>query len=171
MSATPGSASRAANALPPLLLGAAWVLLCIAVDPRGDFPLNDDWSCGRAVRNLIEHGTYRLTGFTSMPLLTRVPWGALFGLPFGFSFTGLRVSTRALGLVRVRAIHGLLRRTTVPWTAGSPPTAERRRKPARGSRRVPLEKKTGWAAGPWEAPGRTRIHAGRAGVAGTVGRS
>jgi hypothetical protein len=49
----------------------------------------DDWSYARAVQSLIQNGRLELTGFTSMPLIAHVFWGALFCFPFGFSFTAL----------------------------------------------------------------------------------
>jgi hypothetical protein len=71
----------------------------VLVNPIGNFPLNDDWSYGRAVKTLVEQHTYRLENWTSMPLFTQVLWGAAFAFPFGFSFTALRFSTLALALV------------------------------------------------------------------------
>ena len=90
-------------------LSCLWVLLALIINPVGEFPLNDDWSYSRAVLSLIEHGNLQLTGFTSMPLIAQVLWGALFCLPFGFSFTALRLSTLVLGLVGIFATYGLFR--------------------------------------------------------------
>lgn len=75
-----------------------FVVVLAFTNPAGDFPLNDDWSYGTAVRNLVERGEYRLSNWTSMPLLTQVLWGSLFCLPAGFSFTALRFSTLVLSL-------------------------------------------------------------------------
>jgi 4-amino-4-deoxy-L-arabinose transferase-like glycosyltransferase len=78
------------------------VLLFLAVlaltNPPGNFPLNDDWSYGQAVQSLVSSHQYRLTNWTSMPLLTQVLWGSIFSLPAGFSFTALRFSTLFLSL-------------------------------------------------------------------------
>lgn len=71
--------------------GAIWL-----VNPVGNFPLNDDWSYAQTVQRLVQDGEYRLTGWTSMPLLTQVFWGSLFTQLFGFSFTALRFSTLLL---------------------------------------------------------------------------
>jgi hypothetical protein len=73
--------------------------MVLLVNPAGEFPLNDDWSYARAVQLLVQHGRLELTGFTSMTLIAQVFWGALFCLPFGFSFTALRVSTITLGIL------------------------------------------------------------------------
>ncbi len=94
-----------------ITVSCLWLLLVILVNPVGEFPLNDDWSYARAVQSLVEHGRLELTGFTSMPLISQVLWGALFCLPFGFSFTALRVSTIMLGLLGILATYWLFEET------------------------------------------------------------
>jgi len=44
-----------------------------------------------------------------MTLVAQVLWGALFSVPFGFSFHALRLSTLVLGLIGILATYGLLR--------------------------------------------------------------
>ena len=90
-------------------LGLLWLMMVCVIDPVGNFPLNDDWSYGRAVQTLVEHRQLQLTGFTAMPLVAQVLWGALFSLPAGFSFTALRLSTLVLGLVGLLVTYGLVR--------------------------------------------------------------
>ncbi|MCF6291491.1 MAG: glycosyltransferase family 39 protein [Desulfobacterales bacterium] len=94
---------------PVFLLCCLWLVMVVAVNPVGDFPLNDDWSYGETVRILIEEGRFHLTGWVSMPLIAQVGWGALFCLPTGFSFTSLRLSTLVLGLAGVITVYMLLR--------------------------------------------------------------
>src|SRR5712692_3184073 len=65
-----------------ITVSCVWLLMVLLVNPAGEFPLNDDWSYSRAVQSLVEHGRLELTGFTSMPLIAQVLWGALFSLPF-----------------------------------------------------------------------------------------
>lgn len=91
------------------LLVLIWIVIAALPGPVGDFPLNDDWSYGLAVRSLAETGHLQLTGWVSMPLVAQVAWGYLFCLPSGFSFTALRFSTLVLGLVGVLFSYGLLR--------------------------------------------------------------
>ncbi|MBM3331244.1 hypothetical protein FJY68_05240 [candidate division WOR-3 bacterium] len=91
----PGFGEPARSAL---VLSCLFVAVVVLTNPLGDFPLNDDWSYGQAVRNLVSNHEYRLANWTSMPLLTQVLWGALFTVPAGFSFTALRVSTLFLSL-------------------------------------------------------------------------
>jgi Dolichyl-phosphate-mannose-protein mannosyltransferase len=91
------------------LLCIVWILAAVIVNPRGDFPLNDDWAYGPAVRILLEEGDLRFSDWTAPNLIAQVLWGAMFCLPTGFSFTTLRVSTLVLGLIGVVATYGLLR--------------------------------------------------------------
>jgi hypothetical protein len=82
-------------------------------NPIGEFPLNDDWSYGQTVYYLVKEGRLRFSGWLSVPLITQVLWGALFCLPFGFSFTALRLSTLSLGLIGIFAVYGLLREARI----------------------------------------------------------
>jgi len=91
-----------------------WGLAVLLVNPVGDFPLNDDWAMGETVKQLIETGSYRPSGWTSMPLITQVFWGALFCLPNGFSFTALRCSTLAMSWFGVIGAYLLIRRLGRP---------------------------------------------------------
>src|SRR5262245_37312638 len=103
-----------ASEWPPivLLLGIAGVVVYL-VDPRGDFPLNDDWGYAQAVQRLLEEGEIRLTDFGSMTLLTQILWGAAFSKLWGFSFETLRASTLVLGLVGLLSWYGTLRELRV----------------------------------------------------------
>lgn len=94
----------------PAALTGIWLCMALLVDPIGDFPLGDDWSYGRVVKTLVETGSFQYTDWVSMPLFAQAIWGALFCLPFGFSFTALRISTLVLGLVGILATFLLLRR-------------------------------------------------------------
>jgi 4-amino-4-deoxy-L-arabinose transferase-like glycosyltransferase len=86
-----------------------WSVLVVLANPSGPFPLNDDWAYSRTVETLVDQGHLRFTIWQSMTLIAQVLWGALFTLPFGFSFLALRVSTVALGAVGVIATYFLLR--------------------------------------------------------------
>ena len=115
-----GQALRAAGRrwwggeLAPLVgLAGLAVLVVLLVDPRGDFPLNDDWCFALAVRHLLREGEVRLTDWGSMTLVTQILWGAVFSLPRGFSFEALRVSSLVLGLVALVASYVTLRELEV----------------------------------------------------------
>jgi 4-amino-4-deoxy-L-arabinose transferase-like glycosyltransferase len=93
-----------------LLLAVAWITMAVLVNPSGEFPLNDDWVYARAVQSIFEKGGFNLSQGPSTPnVFSQAYWGALFCLPYGFSFTALRLSTIILGLVGVLATYWLLR--------------------------------------------------------------
>jgi 4-amino-4-deoxy-L-arabinose transferase-like glycosyltransferase len=99
-------------------LSVAWVSAVALAHPAGNFPLNDDWSYAMAVKRLIEQGGFHPTGWTSMPLVSHVLWGALFCVPAGFSFNALRLSTLCLSLAGIVALYLLVRARQHPrWTA------------------------------------------------------
>jgi hypothetical protein len=116
-----GSAPEAVAAVPgldrawradPAALAALvllWLAMAAIAGPVGEFPINDDWAYAYSVRALVEEHELRFSGWTATNLLTQTLWGGLFALPFGFSFTALRLSTLVLGLVGVLATYGLLR--------------------------------------------------------------
>ncbi len=91
------------------LLAAIWLMMVVVADPRGEFPLNDDWVYALAVRAVLDTGHFQLPATATANVFAQVYWGALFCLPFGFSFTALRISTIVLGLVGIVALYTCLR--------------------------------------------------------------
>ena len=89
------------------LVVAAWLVALVALDPRGAFPLSDDWSYAIAASRLVEGGGFHPTGWTSIPLLSHLAWGALFS-PGGVSFESLRLGTVAAGVVGGYGVYVLL---------------------------------------------------------------
>ncbi|MGB3619388.1 MAG: hypothetical protein WBA12_14825, partial [Catalinimonas sp.] len=55
-----------------------WLLLILPIDPRGNFPLNDDWRFAAPVQSLLEAGELRVRGLTAPNLMAQVAWGYLF---------------------------------------------------------------------------------------------
>lgn len=92
-----------------ILLAIIWIAAVFIVNPVGDFPLNDDFSYGRTVLNLLSLGQLKYDQWLSMTLVSQVLWGAAFCKVFGFSFTILRVSTLVLGFGGLSAIYLLCR--------------------------------------------------------------
>lgn len=113
---------KSLNWLPPLVLCLIWLVGVALVRPVGDFPLNDSWAYGEAVRRLLEEGRLSLPHWVSMPLVTQVLWGGLFAQLGGFSFNLLRFSTLVLALLALVACYGVLReagaRRTIAFVAG-----------------------------------------------------
>lgn len=95
-------------------LGSALILVLFAiviviVDPRGDFPLNDDWNFALATWHFAETGTLMLSRFSAMTLKTQILWGALWTWLFGESFTVLRASTLFLSAATLLVVDSFLR--------------------------------------------------------------
>jgi len=99
-------------------VGGVYALWFLAVSPRGDFPLNDDWAYAWSVRHLLETGELRISEWASAASVVPVYWGALFSkLAGGFSFTALRISTLVFGVVSPLALCWLLRELYIPRLA------------------------------------------------------
>jgi len=92
-----------------LLIVGIWVLVAFLINLRGEFPLNDDWAYAGAVKALLNGEGIKLAGRITTNVIAQVFWGALFCLPFGFSFTALRLSTFVLGGIGVLTLYALLR--------------------------------------------------------------
>lgn len=96
------------------VVGAGLVLLfCLAiavVDPRGDFPLDDDWDFALTAWHFSAHEEMVRTPFSSATSYVQAVWGALWTRVFGQSYTTLRASTLALALISMLLIFKLLLR-------------------------------------------------------------
>ena len=68
----------------------------------------DDWVYAWSVENLLATGRLEVLDFSSNPILVHTVWGALFCLPFGFSFTALRIATWTLGGIALAGVRRLL---------------------------------------------------------------
>lgn len=91
-------------------LAVVWFALIAAVDPRGNFPLNDDWSYSAMLANLMEQHRLLPTDFTSMPLIGQIIWALPFAWLSGSVTAGARLSTLIMGLVGPVALFAVLRR-------------------------------------------------------------
>jgi hypothetical protein len=98
------------------LLVAIFALAMVLADPRGDFPLDDDWDFALATWAFAGSGHFQFTPFTATSLYLQVLWGALWTLIFGESFNVLRASTLVLAAATIVVFHALLRR--LPLTRG-----------------------------------------------------
>jgi hypothetical protein len=86
-----------------------WALLVAVTNPRGDFPINDDWSYGRTVKILLEQHRLDLDGWNTATFALQALIGLLFCIPSGFSFLALRISTIVMGGIGVVGMYYLLR--------------------------------------------------------------
>lgn len=93
-----------------LVLTAAFALAVLAVNPIGNFPLNDDWGVGFTTFTLVQTGTIELTPFASATAYLQFFWGALWAALFGPTFTVLRFATLTLSFGSTLLAYFLLRR-------------------------------------------------------------
>ncbi len=87
-------------------ISAIFTLVLTIVGLGGEYPIGDDWSYNLALKHLIEHNEVKLTGWTSMPLITQLYTGKLFS--FGeFSYINARISTLCLSFLNLIIIYFL----------------------------------------------------------------
>lgn len=96
------------------MLALAAVLVAVVLWPFQNAPFIDDWVYAWPVQHLIETGELRIPEYSSNPNLSQILWAAAFCLPFGFSFTALRISTWTLAVTSLWALYLLLRDFGVP---------------------------------------------------------
>lgn len=91
-----------------MVIGVGTVPL-IALRPLQNTPFIDDWTYAWSVEHLLKTGEVRVLDWSNNLNVVHVLWGALFSLPFGFSFSALRFSTWAASLLALLGLHSLLR--------------------------------------------------------------
>jgi hypothetical protein len=102
------------EALAMLAITICWLVMTAAVNPIGNFPLNDDWAYAESVKTLLTTNKIVIPDWSAANFFTQAIWGWLFTAIFGFSFTVLRFSTLTLGLLGVIAAFKLSREIGVP---------------------------------------------------------
>lgn len=114
----PANRATFLTALDLLVIAAIWILSLVVVNPTGNFPLNDDWAYGLTVRNFLETGVYRPSGWAGMPLISQVLWGSIFCIPNGCTFDALRASTLVISLLGILGTYCLIKELGQPrWFA------------------------------------------------------
>lgn len=93
---------------------AAWSAAVALIDPRGNFPVDDDWDFALAAWRFASTGHFQFTPFTAVSLRAQVLWGAIWTRLFGQSFDVLRASTLVLAAATLIVVHGMLLRAGVP---------------------------------------------------------
>lgn len=91
------------------LLLALQIGLFALIEPRGEFPLNDDWAYAQSVLWLLAEHRVRLSDWIAMNLLPQTLAGGATAALFGFSFTALRHVTQAIALLGSLAMLWLFR--------------------------------------------------------------
>ena len=93
------------------------LVLLVVLRPLQDAPFIDDWTYAWSVQWLLTHGELKILEWSAHLNVAQVLWGALFCLPFGFSFTALRASTWVLAVSCLWALYLQLRELGVPRRA------------------------------------------------------
>jgi hypothetical protein len=91
------------------LLLALHLAIVLIVQPRGDFPLNDDWAYAHSVQWLLSEGRVRLSDWIAMNLLPQTLGGGLVTALFGFSFETLRHLTQLVAALTSVAAYAWFR--------------------------------------------------------------
>ncbi len=85
-----------------------FLALIVAINPLGNFPVEDDWDYAKEVLNLLQTGTFHRLEVTQATVFFPALWGALFSQLFGFSFAILRLATLVLALGALLFFYALL---------------------------------------------------------------
>ena len=94
---------------PGTILLFAYFATGIALRLFADVPLHDDWTYAWSVEHFLKTRKLQVLDWSIHYPLAQILWGALFCLPFGFSFSALRVSTVVLAWLGSLALYGTLR--------------------------------------------------------------
>ena len=81
----------------------------LILSPVFEFPLNDSWGYSKTVKDFSETKEIRLSEWTAASFVFQMFYGYLFTLPFGFSFTALRISTIVMSFFGVVAFYFILK--------------------------------------------------------------
>src|SRR5262245_61047261 len=79
-------------------IGLVGAFVSLLLCPFQNAPFIDDFTYAWPVEELLRHGRLGHPESAQGVVVSQTLWGALFCLPFGFSFTALRVSTWVLAL-------------------------------------------------------------------------
>jgi hypothetical protein len=81
----------------------------IIIHPFVNLPFHDDWTYAWSVEHFLKTGKLQVLDWSIHYPFAQILWGALFCLPFGFSFSALRISTVVLAWLGALALYGTLR--------------------------------------------------------------
>ena len=95
--------------VPALVIILLYFFAAIVLHPFADLPFHDDWTYAWSVEHLLNTGELRVLDWSIHYPVVQILWGALFCLPYGFSFSALRFSTLMLALLGTLALYGTLR--------------------------------------------------------------
>lgn len=85
------------------------------VEPRGAFPLNDDWAYAESVQWLLQEHRIRLSDWIAMNLVPQTLLGGAYAALAGFSFEGLRHVGQAAACVTLVLALEWLHEAGMSW--------------------------------------------------------
>ncbi|NWG12338.1 MAG: glycosyltransferase family 39 protein [Acidobacteria bacterium] len=107
--------------LPPLLIVAIYVVAVVLVDPRGEFPLNDDWTYARSAFRLASGSGMQIDEWAAPSLVGQALYGGLIAFISGPGFLPLRLATLLLSCATATLLWFSLRElgatTRTAWVA------------------------------------------------------
>lgn len=92
------------------VLAASWTLLFLLVDPRGQFPLNDDFQYAECARGLLSGSGLRLPQWALSSTVSHAALGAAMTAPWGATNQALRLWMIVLGGLGAAGVYALARR-------------------------------------------------------------
>jgi 4-amino-4-deoxy-L-arabinose transferase-like glycosyltransferase len=95
--------------VPGAILILPYFTAAIPLHLFANVPFHDDWTYAWSVEHLLKTGQLQVLDWSIHYPFAQILWGALFCLPFGFSFSALRVSTVVLAWLGAVALYGTLR--------------------------------------------------------------
>jgi Dolichyl-phosphate-mannose-protein mannosyltransferase len=103
------SVSALKASAPGTILLLVYFSAAILLHLFANVPLHDDWTYAWSVEHFLKTGKLQVLDWSIHYPFAQILWGALFCLPFGFSFSALRVSTVVLAWLGALALYGTLR--------------------------------------------------------------
>jgi len=103
------SVSAFEAAAPGAILLLVYFSIAIPLGLFANVPLHDDWTYAWSVEHFLTTGKFEVLDWSIHYPFAQILWGALFCLPFGFSFSALRVSTLILAWLGALALYGTQR--------------------------------------------------------------
>lgn len=95
--------------LPWGVLALIYIGIVLFVSPIFEFPLNDDVVYAEAVKNLVNYHELKLSDWIAVSFIFQLMYGAAATLPFGFSFSVLRLTTLVWSFVGASTVYLVLR--------------------------------------------------------------
>lgn len=96
--------------LPVVLILILYVACIVAVDPRGEFPLNDDWSYTRSAFAFGSGAGMKVDEWSAPSLVGQAFYGGLLTSVFSRTFLTLRISTLLLSCATALLLWAILQR-------------------------------------------------------------